>query len=101
MNTAVKNPITYFTVILNIDKFIQESLFFSFRLRQLKIRNDSCFVPIIIQEMRRNISKLNPSECFDHYSSKIEDHINFGPGLMEKDSSKFNADKNKFTDFSA
>ena len=51
--------------------------------------------------MRRNISKLNPSECFDHYSSKIEDHINFGPGLMEKDSSKFNADKNKFTDFSA
>ena len=70
-------------------------------MRQLKIRNDSCFVPIIIQEMRRNISKLNPSECFDHYSNEIEDQMNFGPGSLENDSLKFNADKNKSTVFSA
>ena len=72
-----------------------------YRLRQLKIRNDSCFVPIIIQEMRRNISKLNPSECFDHYSNKIEDQLNFGPSLKDNNSLTFNTDKNKSTDFSA
>ena len=51
--------------------------------------------------MRRNISKVNPSECFDHYSNEIEDQISFGPGSLEKDSLKFNADKNKSTDYSA
>ena len=51
--------------------------------------------------MRRNISKLNPSECFDHYSNEIEDQMNFGPGSLENDSLKFNADKNKSTVFSA
>jgi hypothetical protein len=77
----------------------------SFRLRQLRVRNDSCVVSLVMQDMRRNLSKPNPSECYDHYSSSIEDRNNFGIGLNRKwqplDMTNFNPEKNRHTDLSA
>ena len=64
------------------------------------MRNDSCFVPILIQEMRKNTSKLNPAECFDMYSKSFEDQSNYGLGIG-KNESNFNTDGNKITEFQA
>ena len=70
------------------------------RLRQLRVRNDSCFVPVVIQEMRRNSSKPNPSECFDYYSVVGEDKRNFGLAF-QKNLTTFDPDDSKATNISA
>ena len=71
-----------------------------FRLRQLRVRNDSCFVPVVIQEMRRNFSKANPTECFDYYSESGEDKRNFGLALG-KNATTFDPVDEKATNISA
>ena len=70
------------------------------RLRQLRVRNDSCFVPVVIQEMRRNFSKVNPSECFDYYSKSGEDRRHFGLAF-NRNSTTFDPDESKATNISA
>ena len=70
------------------------------RIRMLKVQNDSCDVPMIIKEMRRNLSKSNPSECFDHYSKSSEDKLNFGLA-KNLNKTQFQLDKNKTSTYSA
>ena len=62
--------------------------------------NESCYVPYLIQEMRRNKSKSNPTECYDYYSQTSEDIKNFG---LAKDSniSTFNEFGDRVTNISA
>lgn len=54
------------------------------RLRQLRVKNDSCFVPMLIQEMRISQRKNDIHECYDEYSKSIEDPSNFSLGKNGK-----------------
>ena len=50
--------------------------------------------------MRRNFSKVNPTECFDYYSKSGEDRRHFGLAF-QRNSTTFDPDDNKATNISA
>ena len=57
-------------------------------------------MPYLIQEMRRNKSKSNPTECYDYYSETAEDIKNFGLA-KNTNSSTFNEFGDRVTNISA
>jgi polycystin 2 len=46
------------------------------RIRQLRVKNDSCKIPTVFQE--------SITVCYDHYSPEIEDESEFGPNPGRK-----------------